>query len=388
MLAAAVGLLAGCSSSTPPGGASGAGGKAGSGGQQSGGAGGNASGTGGSSGSGGSAGSGGGTGGSAGTGGTTPDSGAMDTRVDLGGGDGDAAGMGGLVLPIVRGDSHVLEFGPLVFEVKGAIGARITSLKLEGDELLTGPVANPRFYGSTLWTSPADDWVVGMFDPPSIVDRDPYMMTVSADGAITATNAPFTVKGKRFTVTKVFRADVANQAIIIDYKLTNNGTTAPFSLSHWEVTRVFPDGLTFFPTGTASKIDFLPQPVQLKTAMGYTWWDNKTHLPMKGESKAGVEATGGFIAHVAPKPNGDILFIKSFKDVPAAMAPPGHYEIELFCNDAHSYVELEDHSAYIPIAVGQTYTQTVKWYVRRLPAGDHTLGSATLIAAAKGVLGL
>jgi hypothetical protein len=196
------------------------------------------------------------------------------------------------------------------------------------------------------------------------------------------------VKGKRFTVTKVFRADVANQAIIIDYKLTNSGTTAAFSLSHWEVTRVFPDGLTFFPTGTAQKIDFLPQAVQLKTAMGYTWWDNKTHLPMKGESKAGVEATGGFIAHVAPKPSGDILFIKSFKDVPAAMAPTGHYEIELFCNDAHTYVELEDHSAYLPIAVGQTYTQTVKWYVRRLPAGDHTLGSATLIAAAKGVLGL
>jgi hypothetical protein len=320
---------------------------------------------------------------------TAPDGGPADAQdATEGGADGAAGAAGGLTLPVHRGELYVLEFGALVFSVAPAIGARIVSVKLDGDELLTDATANPRFYGSTLWTSPASDWVIGAFDPPSVVDRDPYTTTVSADGVITASNVPSTVNGKRFTITKVFRADLANQAIIIDYKITNNGAAA-FRLSHWEVTRVFPDGLTFFPTGSSSKVDFLPQTMQLTQAQGYTWYDNTTHVASKGESKAGAETLGGFIAHDAPHAKGDILFLKVFKDVAPTAAPPGHFEVELFSSDAHTYVELEDHSSYDLIAPGQTYTQTVRWYVRRLPIGtDRKVGSAALLAAVKNALGI
>jgi hypothetical protein len=288
----------------------------------------------------------------------------------------------------MRGGLDVLEVGPLSFTVNPAVGARITSFKLDGDELLTDATANPNYWGSTLWTSPASDWVVpGTFVPPPVVDNQPYTTTVSADGVITATSGPSVANGKHFVVTKVFHADLARNAIVIDYELTNTGATA-FNLAHWEVTRVFPDGLTFFPSGTMTKLDFLPQLVKVTQAQGYTWYDNTTHLKGKGESKAGSDSAGGFLAEVAPHAKGALLFIKAFERTSLAAAPPGHYPIEFYCNDPHTYVELEDHSAYAPIAPGATYKRTVTWYLRRLPAGTNTsAGSAALIAAVTKTLG-
>jgi hypothetical protein len=210
---------------------------------------------------------------------------------------------------------------------------------------------------------------------------------VSADGVVTATSGTSTAKGKQFVVSKIFHADLAKNAVIIDYGIKNTGA-APFRISHWEVTRVFPGGLMFFQSGSMTKLDFLKQPVQVTQAQGFTWYDNKTHLMGQGESKAGTDSAGGFVAQVAPQAKGDLLFIKSFKAVTLAAGPPEHYPIEFYCNDPHTYVEIEDHSSYDEIAPGATHTQTVTWYLRRLPLGtDRTAGSAALIAAAQTTLG-
>ncbi len=126
----------------------------------------------------------------------------------------------------------------------------------------------------------------------------------------------------------------------------------------------------------------------LRQAGGYNWYDNSTHVMGMGESKAGADSPGGFIAQVAPHTKGDLLFIKAFKAITIAAEPTGHYPIEFYCNDPHTYVELEDHSSFDQIAPGATYTQTVTWYLRRLPMGtDRTVGSTALIAAANTVLG-
>jgi hypothetical protein len=333
------------------------------------------------------AGQGGGSGGMSGTA-TGGASGAAGTAG--GGGAAGAGGSGGgasLVQPVERGDVDVLEFGNLSFSVKPSLGARIVSFKLDGDELLTDASENMAYFGSTLWTSPADDWVVpGTFTPPPVVDNQPYTTTVSADGVITATSGMSTANGKQFVVSKIFHADLAHQTVVIDYGLKNVGN-APFQLSHWEVTRVFTGGLLFFQTGTTSKLDFLAQPVKVTQAQGYTWYDNTTHT-MGSESKAGTDSPGGFLAQVAPHATGPLLFIKSFKAITAAAAPPGHYPIEFYCNAPHTYVELEDHSSYDQIMPGATYTQTVTWYLRRLPAATNVSpGSTDLIQAATTLLG-
>jgi hypothetical protein len=405
-LALAAGLV-GCSDATPAGGTSGANssGASGTAGAQSGGTSGTVAGAGASAGTQNGVGASGSattgtqnsavSGNAAGSGGTADAGTADGATTDAASPDGDSAA-GGLTLPVQRGALDVLEFGSLAFAVNPSIGARVVSFKFDGDELLTDATANARYYGSTLWTSPAGDWVPATgFDPPAVVDRDLYTTTVSTDGVITATSAPYaTPNGKKFTVKKVFTADIANQAIVIDYTITNTGTTA-FQLSHWEVTRVFPGGLTFFPAGNTVKANFLTQVMNLQQAQRYTWYDDTTHVAGKGEGKAGSDSMGGFIAQDAPHPKGDLLFVKAFKVVAPAAAPPApdNFAIELYATDAptssaHTYVELEEYSAYTSIAPSATYTHTVHWYLRRLPMGtDRSVGSAALIAAANAVLG-
>jgi hypothetical protein len=320
------------------------------------------------------------------------DAGVSDSAIADGPpGDGDSAAPT-LVLPVERNGLDVLEFGPLKFTVNPMVGARIVSLMLDGDELLTDQAANPLFYGSTLWTSPASDWVGGNgVQPPPVLDLNPYTTTVSADGVITATSGSFTtMTGKQFTLAKVFTPDLAHQGIVIDYKITNTGNTA-FQISHWEVTRVFPNGTAFFPSGNNLKTDFLAQPMKFEQAAGYTWYDNSTHTANNGESKGGTDSMGGFVAQLAPHADGDILFIKAFNPITAAQTPPApdNYTIEFYCNNPHTYEEIEEYSAYNSVAPGATYTQTVHWYLRRMAAGIDAgvVGNVGLIAAAQAVVG-
>jgi hypothetical protein len=272
--------------------------------------------------------------------------------------------------------------------VNPAIGARIVSFDLDDDELLTDATVNSTYWGSTLWTSPITDWV-GLANglPPAAIDTDPYATTVSATGVITATSDPVTINGKTFTVTKVFTADIPNQAIVIDYKINNTGAAA-FSIAAWEVTRVFPNGLTFFQTGTTIEPNLSAQVMQFEQALGDTWYDNTTQVNGKGDSQSYFDTPGGYLAHDAPNANGDLLFIKTFPVITVAMAPPGQLPAAIYASAPHSYEELEEHSAYSSIAPGATYTQTVHWYLRRLPIGtDRSVGSAALVAAVKAVIG-
>jgi hypothetical protein len=315
---------------------------------------------------------------------TTGDGQVADGATEAGG---DAA-VGSLTLPVQRGGLDVLEFGSLQFAVNPAIGCRIVSFKLDGDELLTSATVNSTYWGSSLWTSPVTDWL-GLDNglPPAALDRDPYVATVSATGVITATSLAVTIGSKTFTVTKVFTADIPNQAVVIDYKIKNTGANT-FSIAAWEVTRVFPGGLTFFQTGTTMEPNKGGQVMQFQQALGDTWYDNTTLVAGNGDSQSFFDTPGGYLAHDAPNSKGDLLFIKTFPVVTVAMSPPGQLPAAIYADDPPDYEEVEDHSAYSSIAPGATYTQTVRWYLRRLPVGtDRSAGSAALVAAVKAVTG-
>jgi hypothetical protein len=310
-----------------------------------------------------SSGSGGGeNGGSSGTGGTIS---ATDSGVEGG-------AMGGLVQPIQRGDTYVLEFGATKFIV-APNGARITTFSLDDTNILTGPNVNAMFWGSTLWTAPESDWM-----PPNIVaniDTAPYTMTVGADNIISAVGMTANVNNKMVAVSKRFMPDLATSTVNIEYTLTNKGT-ASFQIGHWEVTRVPPGGLTFYPAGTAMTAY---GPLTLEKANGYYWFDH-TKFPMGMIGKAGGDDVGSWVAHVMPDPKGDIVLIKVFPDIPPGSAPPGHSEIEIFAQADKSYVEIEAHNKYLTFMPGQAIPWTVRWYLRRLPIGTmRAVGSQALI---------
>src|SRR5688500_15780369 len=106
--------------------------------------------------------------------------------------------------PIERGQKLVLEFGDTYFEVTPAHGARITSLRQAGQELLivTGARNFADAFGSTFWPSP-QSWP---WPPPAEIDVMPYIGSVDARGQLTLSGQPHPATGLQ--VDKQFSADL------------------------------------------------------------------------------------------------------------------------------------------------------------------------------------
>jgi hypothetical protein len=269
--------------------------------------------------------------------------------------------------PIDRGDGKlVLEFGSTYFEVTPGHGARITSLRHAGVELLwlTGASNYADAVGSTFWPSP-QTWP---WPPPAEIDNGKYTTTIAANGVITlagAANAETSLQ-----VTKTFWADLERDRLLLEYAMTNASAEA-VEWAPWEITRMPATGLAFWPTGGEP---WGPQPLASQATQGHSWCDpSKT----EGEAKLFADGAGGYLGYVL----GDRLLLKQFQDQPASAMAPGEAEIELYVNPAHSYIEVENQGALARIAPGQTVRWQVAWYVRKLPAKVvPSLGNPDLIA--------
>lgn len=298
-----------------------------------------------------------------------------------GGATGGAGGMGSMLDgPIERGELLVLEFSPLYFEVDPSSGARISALRLNGSELLTDAKVNAVNWGSTFWTSPQSDWG---WPPPTAVDSDTYTPTVG-ESSFTAVGLQANFAGKTVAIEKKFAADFARAAVVITYTTRNTGG-APFNVAPWEVTRVAQGGLTFFPTGD---IQFTPggsNPLPVFASANVTWFNGAAHPPDGQQKKMNADGKEGWVAHVA----GDLLFLKTFADVPSSAQAPGEGEVEIFAQTASEggYVEVENQGSYAEIPPGGSSTYEVTWIVRELPSGvTAEVGSAALLDFVRSLL--
>lgn len=270
--------------------------------------------------------------------------------------------------PIDRGGGKlVLELGSTYFEVTPEHGARITSLRQAGQELLTleGADNYPDALGSTFWPSPQTwEW-----PPPAEIDTDAYTATVQASGVIQTDGKAHEATSLR--VSKKFTANLTRESIEIEYSMTNIGSAA-VSWAPWEITRMPATGIAFWPTGGAP---FGDKPMATEAALNHSWCDPKK---TEGEAKVFADGgAGGYLAYVV----GDRILIKQFQDQPASVAAPSEAEVELYVNPDHDYIEVENQGAYASIAPGATTTWRVVWYVRQLPAGlVPSVGNADLVA--------
>lgn len=264
-------------------------------------------------------------------------------------------------------DGHwVLELGEVTLEVDPALGARITTFKLGGENLLTGPEVHATYWGSTLWTSPEAQWT---HPPPAAIDSAPY--TAEA-GPASVTMTGSTDQALGVSVTKIFSADPARGSFVMEYRLTNQ-KQEPLQMAAWEVTRVFPRGLTFFPTGSQQRLS-AGATLPTTDSGGITWYAYDT-AAVSADSKLFADGAEGWIAHAAA----GLLFIKKFPDVAPAEIAPNEGDVELYTNQQHSYIEIENQAAYRTIAPGMSASWKVEWFLRRLPAGvQATAGSAAL----------
>ncbi|MES1209452.1 MAG: DUF4380 domain-containing protein [Pseudomonadota bacterium] len=287
------------------------------------------------------------------------------TAVFLAGGCG---GGGSALHPLPNGNYQLAEQS-VYFEVAPA-GARVVDVHLPGGvNLLTGPSTDAVNFGSTFWTSPQSLWI---WPPPDSFDTAAF--TVSGSDASLAFTGPVDADFG-MQIAKRFAAGASTATVRAEYRITS--VTGDGMFAPWEITRVGPGGLTFYPTGTdaprAGGAFKLP-PTQ--TAAGCTWYQHPGTAPGT-DQKLLADGSGGWLAHVA----GDAVLVKKFADVPAGMAAPGEAEIEIFVDGQGRYVEVEQQGAYQSLPAGQTLTWPVTWIVRTLPAGlDATAGSADLVA--------
>ncbi len=267
-----------------------------------------------------------------------------------------------------------LELDGVRLEVDADAGGRVTSLRRGGVELLSGPDVDADNYGSTFWTSPQSEWG---WPPPVEIDRGPYSVEAAGD-AITLTGASHDALGVR--VTKRVSVDRARRAFVMSYAI-HNVSVAPKTCAPWEVTRVRPGGLTFFPTGIPAS-----GTLRLDERSGASWFEHDAAMASAaGLPAAGLKAfaTGkrGWLAH-APREayaKRRLLFIKRFDEVPRDMQAPGEAEIEIYANPR--YVELEVQGRYEAIPPAGRASWTVVWCVREVPEGVAvTNGSADLLA--------
>jgi hypothetical protein len=265
----------------------------------------------------------------------------------------------------------VLTLDDVRLEVDAARGGRVTALRLGERNLLSGAEVDPINYGSTLWTSPQTAW-----GWPPIVELDsaPYVGAVEGEAIVLRGPAS---EFLGVAIEKRIEVDRARRAFALTYRLVSCAS-APVRLAPWEVTRVQPNGLTFFATGAGL---FPPSDLPSRDEGGLTWVHHDAAV-IAGHQKLYADTSEGWIAHV----DGDVLFVKSFEVVPRAKHAPGEAQIEIYASSMHRYVEVEQQGACETIAPGASVEWRVEWRVRRLPDGlARDVGSAALVRFAREV---
>lgn len=279
------------------------------------------------------------------------------------------------IVPTVAGNEYTLALPSATLVADGPSG-RITALNVDGANRLTTSAVNPLNYGSSFWTAPQSVW---SWPPPFDALSDSTIRSDyahSIEGNAILLEAPPTTQGsEEVSISKRFSADAARDLLILDYTITNAGSAA-ISTAPWEITRMVPEGLTFYPTGTTVTQDEIPT----TEADGVTWLDYSAGGITDG-TKNIADGAEGWMAHV----DDGLLFLKVFPEITADMAAPGEGEIEIYVES--TYVELEQQGAYEELAPGASSSWQVLWLVRPVPAEvPVSAQSAELVAWVRGIV--
>jgi hypothetical protein len=261
----------------------------------------------------------------------------------------------------------------LYFEIDSTTGARISSFKIDNNELLY-TFNSSDMDGSTFWPSPQNStW---SWPPIANLDNKPYKSNITGN-KIKFTSSIDTKWQLRFY--KTLYANSVDTSIIIEYTMKNEKATAQ-SWAPWEVTRVLGKGLTVFAKGDGSVTGDMV--TRIEELDGYVWYDQDNTADGMGNK---IFSDGkGWLAHIV---DGNMLFIKKFVDIPLNNAAPAEAEVEVYTVGGNSYTELEDQGAYVSIAGKDSTTWKVKWFARNLPASvDVSVGSASLTSYIEGVI--
>lgn len=245
-------------------------------------------------------------------------------------------------------------------EVDPAIGGRVTRLVFDGFELLTGPDVHPDNFGSTYWPSPQSLW-----GWPPIAALDSAAYEVVAREPLTLRSPVAELAGARVVLDKtVIVSEGARGTLVVDldYRLENVGGGV-VRVAGWEISRVPPDGLTFYPTGghelrvVAPHAELLPE-----YDGGVTFFDHRART-VGANQKLHADGREGFLAHFLRRGAAGTLFLKLFRDTTSVEQAEGEGEVEIFSNEDGRYVEVEVQGPSVALGAGESSHFSVRWVV-------------------------
>ncbi len=254
---------------------------------------------------------------------------------------------------------YILELGDASMTVAAKFGARVVSLKLGDQEILaqkgpqTGRFPNIHNYGATFWPSPQAEW---NWPPIVTYDSAPYKVTHKGKSVIMTSG---TDSKYPYQFIKEFSVDKKKGAFVIKYTIKNASDRAK-GVAPWEISRVPAGGLMIF---AAAKETVRPADI-----MPFQYADDLVWLPydVSNSQRKMFADSEGWLAFV----DNGILFLKTFEDIAPGQAANGEEELEIYYNSGKSYIELENQGAYKELKPGESFTWTVRWYVRKVTAGQ------------------
>jgi hypothetical protein len=258
-------------------------------------------------------------------------------------------------VPEKKESKYLIKVANQSMEIDPMNGGRIASITVDGAEIFTTRYINQTNWGSTFWTSPQSSWG---WPPVEEIDSKPYAAVVE-ENTLKMTAARDSKLG--VVITKEIYGNKKDTSYLVRYTITNT-TEKAIKIAPWEITRVHPDGLTFYPTGKGEKRGDLAKLTFDKN--GITWYDyDHTTIP-GGVPKLLADGSEGWLGHL----HGHILLLKKFVDVPVEKQAPDEGEIELYANPDRTYIEIEQQGIYEEIQPKASKSWDVKWIIRRLPA--------------------
>ncbi len=287
-----------------------------------------------------------------------------------------------------------ITLGTVVLAVDASSTGMVSSLTIDGTDIV---VKNSASNGSVFWTSPQSDWYTSGHWPPPTEMADGTAYTPSSKDNILTMTGPVGSTDK-ISISKRYWGNVDNQAITLEYTIHNTNSTA-VSNAPWEITRVYPGGLSFFPNGDDwikqgdASFSILP----VTTSQGAVWF-NDNAASYTSNVKGGADGLEGWAAHIvcgtglqktcasgAMSP----ILIKQWTDTPASdeTVNPTEREVEIYVDQSNTYEEFEQQGLYQSIPAGGTLVWTMHWLLRYLPSTvAPTPGSADLMTWVRGQL--
>jgi hypothetical protein len=225
-------------------------------------------------------------------------------------------------------------------------GGKILSFKYKDAEVIS-QIRFPEAFGSTFWTSPQKEW---NWPPVPEYDKQPYTIEMKGTSLVMKSNVSPRLK---YSITKEFVPDAKENAIIINYTITNESDETR-KVAPWEVTRVQNgDGLIFFDADVAKITP--PNLMDFKEEYGAAWYQ-----PDVTNQNRKINADGkGWLAYAT---NG-LLLVKKFQDLEPSQPAPNEAEIQVYVNRGKAHIELESQGAYTTLEPGKSLTWTVRWYL-------------------------